>query len=244
MPTYISMLHYTQQGISAIKNSPARIDAAKDAYRKAGGELKSIYLTLGQYDLVSIAEMPNDEAVARMALVLGAQGNIRSETMRAFTETEFRKIAGSLWKRGIEDYRLAFYRTPARVHPHRRLLVTPAHTKPDLGGPAGYHDSLHAKVDRDSRWVSPRERRAESASGAIADSVNERDASNPDSRWDRREEMRLPDELPADAEHSRGRRGSGGGLILTTIMSASHIDAESYAAGRLIELALLPECRL
>jgi len=96
MPTYISMLHYTQQGISAIKNSPARIDAAKDAYRKAGGELKSIYLTLGQYDLVAIAEMPNDEAVARMALVLGAQGNIRSETMRAFTETEFGKIVGTL----------------------------------------------------------------------------------------------------------------------------------------------------
>jgi uncharacterized protein with GYD domain len=96
MPTYISMLHYTQQGISAIKNAPARIDAAKDAYRKAGGELKSIYLTLGQYDLVAIAEMPNDEAVARMALMLGAQGNIRSETMRAFTETEFKKVVGTL----------------------------------------------------------------------------------------------------------------------------------------------------
>lgn len=96
MPTYISMLRYTQQGIGSIKNAPARIDAAKDAYRKAGGELKSIYLTLGQYDLVVIAEMPNDEAVARLALSLGAQGNIRTETMRAFTETEFRKIAGSL----------------------------------------------------------------------------------------------------------------------------------------------------
>ncbi len=96
MPTYISMLHYTQQGISAIKNAPARIDAAKEAYRKAGGELKSIYLTLGQYDLVVIADMPNDEAVARMALALGAQGNIRSETMRAFSEAEFRKIAGTL----------------------------------------------------------------------------------------------------------------------------------------------------
>jgi uncharacterized protein with GYD domain len=96
MPTYISMLRYTQQGISAIKNAPARIDAAKEAYRKAGGELKAIYLTLGQYDLVVIADMPNDEAVARMALALGSQGNIRSETMRAFSETEFRKIAGSL----------------------------------------------------------------------------------------------------------------------------------------------------
>jgi uncharacterized protein with GYD domain len=96
MPTYISMLRYTQQGISAIKNAPARIDAAKEAYRKAGGELKALYLTLGQYDLVVIADMPNDEAVARMALALGSQGNIRSETMRAFSETEFRKIAGSL----------------------------------------------------------------------------------------------------------------------------------------------------
>ena len=96
MPTYISMLRYTQQGISTVKNAPARIDAAKEAYRKAGGELKSIYLTLGQYDLVVIAEMPNDEAVGRMALSLGAQGNIRSETMRAFTEAEFKKIAASL----------------------------------------------------------------------------------------------------------------------------------------------------
>jgi uncharacterized protein with GYD domain len=96
MPTYISMLRYTQQGIGSIKSAPARIDAAKEAYRKAGGELKAIYLTLGQFDLVAIAEMPNDEAVARMALALGAQGNIRTETMRAFTETEFRKIAGTL----------------------------------------------------------------------------------------------------------------------------------------------------
>ena len=96
MPTYISMLRYTQQGISNAKSAPARIDAAKEAYRKAGGELKAIYLTMGQYDLVVIAEMPNDETVARMALALGSQGNIRSETMRAFTETEFRKIAGSL----------------------------------------------------------------------------------------------------------------------------------------------------
>jgi uncharacterized protein with GYD domain len=90
------MLRYTQQGISTVKNAPARTDAAKEAYRKAGGELKSIYLTLGQYDLVVIAEMPNDEAVGRMALSLGAQGNIRSETMRAFTEAEFKKIVGSL----------------------------------------------------------------------------------------------------------------------------------------------------
>jgi uncharacterized protein with GYD domain len=96
MPTYISMLRYTQQGISSAKNAPARIDAAREAYKKAGGDLKAIYLTMGQYDLVAIAEMPNDEAVARMALALGMQGNIRSETMRAFTEAEFKKIVGTL----------------------------------------------------------------------------------------------------------------------------------------------------
>ncbi len=96
MPTYIAMLRYTQQGISSAKNAPARIDAAREAYKKAGGELKAIYLTMGQYDLVAIAEMPNDEAVARMALALGMQGNIRTETMRAFTETEFKKIVGTL----------------------------------------------------------------------------------------------------------------------------------------------------
>ena len=95
MPTYISLLRYTQQGISSIQDAPARIDAAKEGYRKAGGELKAVYLTMGQYDLVAIAELPNDEAVARMALALGGQGNLRTETMRAFTETEFRKIAGS-----------------------------------------------------------------------------------------------------------------------------------------------------
>jgi uncharacterized protein with GYD domain len=96
VPTYISMLRYTQQGITTAKNAPARVDAAREAYRKAGGELIAIYLTIGQYDLVVVAEMPNDEAVARMALALGAQGNVRSETMRAFTEAEFRKIVGSL----------------------------------------------------------------------------------------------------------------------------------------------------
>jgi len=90
------MLHYTQQGISNIKDAPKRIETTKEAYKKAGGELKAVYLTLGRYDVVAIAEMPNDDAVARMALQLGGQGNIRSETMRAFTEAEFRKIVGSL----------------------------------------------------------------------------------------------------------------------------------------------------
>jgi uncharacterized protein with GYD domain len=96
MPTYISLLRYTQQGIAAAKGGPTRLDAAKEAYKKAGGELKAFYLTMGQYDMVVIAELPNDEAVAKLALGLGAAGNIRTETARAFTEAEYRKIVASL----------------------------------------------------------------------------------------------------------------------------------------------------
>jgi uncharacterized protein with GYD domain len=96
MPTYISLLRYTQQGIASAKGGPARLDAAKEAYKKAGGELKAFYLTMGQYDMVVVAELPNDEAVAKLALSLGAAGNIRTETARAFTEAEYRKIVATL----------------------------------------------------------------------------------------------------------------------------------------------------
>lgn len=96
MPTYISLVRWTQQGVTGAKNSPARLDAAKEAYRNAGGELKGFYLTMGQYDMVIIADLPNDEAVAKLALTLGAGGNIRTETSRAFTEPEYRKLIGAL----------------------------------------------------------------------------------------------------------------------------------------------------
>lgn len=96
MPTYISLLRYTQQGIAAIKQGPERLDKAKESYRRAGGELKAFYLTIGQYDAVAIAELPDDTALAKLALALGAQGNIRTETLRAFTETEYRRIVAEL----------------------------------------------------------------------------------------------------------------------------------------------------
>ena len=61
-----------------------------------GGKLLGFYLTMGQYDLVTIAEFPDDETVARGGLASASQGYVRSETLRAFTEEEYRKIAGSL----------------------------------------------------------------------------------------------------------------------------------------------------
>ena len=96
MPTYISLLHFTQQGIEKIKESPARLDRAKAAAKAAGGEIKAYYLTMGQYDAVVIAEAPSDEAYSKTMLSIGAVGAIRSETLRAFTEEEYRKIIAAL----------------------------------------------------------------------------------------------------------------------------------------------------
>jgi uncharacterized protein with GYD domain len=96
MPTYISLLHYTQQGIQDIKNAPKRLNNARKAYQVAGAKLKEFYLVMGQYDAVAIAEAPDEATVAMLVLSTGALGNVRSETMRAFTEDEYRKIVGSL----------------------------------------------------------------------------------------------------------------------------------------------------
>ncbi len=96
MPTYITLGSYTQQGIEKIKDSPSRLDAAKQAFKAAGAELKAFYLVTGKYDFVVIAESPDDMTTAKLALVLGAQGNVRTETLRAFTEDEFRKIVAGL----------------------------------------------------------------------------------------------------------------------------------------------------
>jgi len=93
---YIFSFHFTQKGIKDIKKSPARLDAAKQAFQAMGAELKEFYLVTGTYDAVVIGEVPNDEIVAKLALSIGKQGNIRTETLRAFTEDEYRKIISEL----------------------------------------------------------------------------------------------------------------------------------------------------
>jgi len=96
MATYIVLLRYTQQGIQKIKEAPARIDAAKKAFRAMGAEMKQYFSVMGQYDAIVITEAPNDETVAKLALSVGSQGAIQTETLRAFTEDEFRKIIKAL----------------------------------------------------------------------------------------------------------------------------------------------------
>ena len=96
MPTYVSLIQYTQKGMEKIKESPARLDHARKGYEAAGGKIKDFFLVMGKYDIVIVAELPNDEAVAKLSLTLGSAGNIRTQTMRAFTESEYRKIVQSL----------------------------------------------------------------------------------------------------------------------------------------------------
>jgi len=96
MATFITLARYTQQGISKIKDSPSRVDAFRNAAQKAGGSVKSMYLTLGRYDIVIISEAPSDDVIARLTLATGSLGNVTTETLRAFTEDEFRKLVASL----------------------------------------------------------------------------------------------------------------------------------------------------
>jgi len=96
MPTYITLARWTQKGIENVKDSPSRLDAAKKAFKGAGGEIKAFYLTMGQYDMVVVGEAPDDETAAKMNLKLGSTGSIRTETLRAFTEDEYRKIIAAV----------------------------------------------------------------------------------------------------------------------------------------------------
>jgi uncharacterized protein with GYD domain len=96
MGHYISLIRYTAQGAAKIKESPARLDAAKKAAEGAGGKVHAWYLTMGKYDAVIISEFPNDETAAKFMLATGSMGNVTTQTLKAFTEAEYRKIVASL----------------------------------------------------------------------------------------------------------------------------------------------------
>lgn len=92
MPTYITLMKWTDQGIRDLKESPQRLDAGKKVVEAAGGKMIGFYLTMGRYDLVAVYESPSDEAATTTILSIASRGSIRSETMRAFPEDEYREI--------------------------------------------------------------------------------------------------------------------------------------------------------
>jgi uncharacterized protein with GYD domain len=96
MPTYLSLLNWTDQGIKNVKDSPKRLDAVKKSLKDIGGDVKAFYMLQGAYDLALIMEVPNDEALAKLLLKVGAAGNVRTTTMKAYPEAEYRKIIAEL----------------------------------------------------------------------------------------------------------------------------------------------------
>ncbi len=92
MPSYVTLINWTDQGVKNYKDSVDRYEAAKAAMGKLGVSFTDIYWTVGQYDLVGIVEAPDDETATAALLAVGAQGSIRTTTMRGFSAGEMRGI--------------------------------------------------------------------------------------------------------------------------------------------------------
>lgn len=95
MATFISLLNFTDQGIRTVKDSPARYEAFRAMAEKLGVTVKNIYYTVGHYDLVTVLE-GTDEAVTAALLKVGSLGNVRTQTLRAFSLDDMKKIVGKM----------------------------------------------------------------------------------------------------------------------------------------------------
>ncbi len=96
MKTFITLINYTPQGIADIKESPARLDAARKLFAANGANLKQWFLTFGKCDAVVVFEAPDDDTAAKLVLKVASLGNVKFETMPAFTEDEYRKVIASI----------------------------------------------------------------------------------------------------------------------------------------------------
>jgi len=96
MPMFMMYLSWTEQGIRNIKDAPKRAQSARELAKKMGITIKEIYLTSGDNDLVVMVDTPNGDNVAKFAMALGAQGNVRSRTVSAWPESEMHKLISEL----------------------------------------------------------------------------------------------------------------------------------------------------
>jgi uncharacterized protein with GYD domain len=96
MPTYVTLMNYTDQGIRNAKDSPGRQQQAEEHLRGLGGRFIENYLTMGEHDYVLIWEAPDDETAARFMLAVGSSGNVRSKTLKAFPRAQAQNILQSL----------------------------------------------------------------------------------------------------------------------------------------------------
>jgi uncharacterized protein with GYD domain len=96
MPNYVMLANWTDQGMRSIDESPKRIDVARKALEDMGGHFLSVFMTMGQYDLVITYDAPDDAVAARLSLILGKLGNVRTVSLKAFPEEAYRQIVNSI----------------------------------------------------------------------------------------------------------------------------------------------------
>jgi uncharacterized protein with GYD domain len=96
MPTYVMLANWTDQGVRNIDESPRRVDAARRNLEEMGGRFLSLFMTMGDYDLIITYDAPDDAVSARFTLLLGKLGNVRTKTLKAFPEEAYRQIINSL----------------------------------------------------------------------------------------------------------------------------------------------------
>jgi uncharacterized protein with GYD domain len=87
---------WTDQGLKAIADGPKRVDAAKKMLEEMGGSFRSLYMTMGQHDMIGVYDAPDDAVAARFSLMLGQMGYVRTTSMKAFPEEAYRQIVNSL----------------------------------------------------------------------------------------------------------------------------------------------------
>ena len=96
MATYIVLGNFTEQGIKNVADTQKRADAVKAMAKKAGITMKEIYWTLGAHDIVAVFEADDDAAMTALGLSIGKQGNVRTQTLRAFSAAEMKGILGKV----------------------------------------------------------------------------------------------------------------------------------------------------
>ncbi|MDA9399431.1 GYD domain-containing protein [Bradyrhizobium sp. CCBAU 45389] len=96
MVTYVVLSNFTDQGVRNVKDSPKRADAFKEMAKTFGVTVKEIVWTQGRYDVVTVLEAPDEAAAMSLSLSLGALGNVRTETLRAFSAADMTKIVGKM----------------------------------------------------------------------------------------------------------------------------------------------------
>lgn len=92
MPTFVALIDWTEQGVKNFRETVDRYEASRDSFEQLGVSLTQVYWTLGEHDLVAIAEADDEETMAAATLMLASQGNVRTTTMRALSTDEMRAV--------------------------------------------------------------------------------------------------------------------------------------------------------